>query len=89
MIVANQKGQTTVSWQARLINQPTNSLIIYFAFAAVSTALAAVSTVIAFAVSTVATAVSFLTSVEAPPQAANAAIAKIANTFFIWISFND
>jgi hypothetical protein len=26
--------------------------------------------------------------VSAPPQAANAAIAKIAKTFFIWIGFN-
>jgi hypothetical protein len=48
--------------------------------AAVSVALAAVSTVVA--------AESVAGSVEAPPQAANAAIAKIANTFFIWKGFN-
>jgi hypothetical protein len=47
--------------------------------AAESVALAAVSTVVA--------AESVLASVEAPPQAANAAIAKIANTFFIFKVF--
>jgi hypothetical protein len=47
--------------------------------AAESVALAAVSTVVA--------AESVLASVEAPPQAANAAIAKIANTFFIFKFF--
>jgi hypothetical protein len=31
--------------------------------------------------------VSVFASVEAPPQAANAAIAKIANTFFIFVLF--
>ena len=52
----------------------------YF-LAAVST-LAVVSAAAA-AVSTVVAAESVAGSVEAPPQAANAAIAKIANTFFI------
>jgi hypothetical protein len=33
-------------------------------------------------------AVPVAVSVAAPPQAANAAIAKIANTFFIWKGFN-
>jgi hypothetical protein len=56
------------------------SSIIYFAAAVVSIAAAAVSTVVAAAVSVVA-------SVEAPPQAVNAAIAKIAITFFIWVCF--
>jgi len=60
----------------------------YFALAAVSTvAAAAVSTVTAAAVSTVVAAESVFTSVAAPPQAANAAIAKIANTFFMFVLF--
>jgi hypothetical protein len=64
------------------------SSIIYFAAAVVSIAAAAVSTVVAAAVSTVvAAAVSVVASVEAPPQAVNAAIAKIAITFFIWVCF--
>jgi hypothetical protein len=63
------------------------SSIIYFAAAVVSIAAAAVSTVVAAAVSTVVAAVSVLASVEAPPQAVNAAIAKIAITFFIWVCF--
>jgi hypothetical protein len=51
-----------------------------------STATAAESVALA-AVSTVAAAESVLASVEAPPHAANAAIAKIANTFFIFVFF--
>jgi hypothetical protein len=62
-------------------------LLNYFALAVVSIAAAAVSTVAAAAVSTVATAVSVFASVEAPPQAASAAIAKIAITFFIFWFF--
>ena len=46
-----------------------------------STAVTVDSTAV---VSTVVAAESALTSVEAPPHAANAAIAKIANTFFIF-----
>jgi hypothetical protein len=52
-------------------------------FAVESVATAAESVALA-AVSTVAAAESAFTSVEAPPQAVNAAIAKIANTFFIF-----
>jgi len=63
----------------------------YF-FAAESTLTAEESTlvesILAAAVSALAAVESALTSVEAPPQAANAAIAKIANTFFIWKGFN-
>ena len=68
----------------------------YF-FAAESTLTAAESTLVestlvestfTAAVSALAAVESALTSVEAPPQAANAAIAKIANTFFIWKGFN-
>ena len=47
-----------------------------------SVATAAESTATA-AVSTVAVVESVVASVEAPPQAVKAAIAKIANTFFI------
>jgi len=50
-----------------------------------SVATAAESTATA-AVSTVAAAESVVASVEAPPQAVKAAIAKIANTFFIRMS---
>ncbi len=45
------------------------------------------STVAAAAVSTVAAAVSVVASVEAPPHAASAAIAKIAITFFHFLVF--
>jgi hypothetical protein len=62
----------------------------YF-LAAVSTAVESAATAVestaTAAVSTVAAAVSVVASVEAPPQAANAAIAKIANTFFIFRFF--
>ncbi len=51
-----------------------------------SVAAAAVSTIVA-AESTVVAAESVAGSVEAPPQAANAAIAKIANTFFMFKVF--
>jgi hypothetical protein len=52
-------------------------------------AAAVVSTVTAVVVSTVAAAaVSVVASVEAPPQAVKAAIAKIANTFFIKFVLN-
>mgnify|MGYP007122131992 CR=1 FL=1 len=78
----------TVSWQAKPINgRPTVQLFDYF-FAAVSTvavesATTAVESATTAAVSTVAAAESVVASVEAPPQAVKAAIAKIANTFFI------
>jgi hypothetical protein len=62
-------------------------LIDYYFVAAESTATAVVSTATTV-VSTVAAAESVVASVEAPPQAVKAAIAKIANTFFIRMSFN-
>jgi hypothetical protein len=61
-------------------------LIDYYFVAAESTATAVVSTATTV-VSTVAAAESVVASVEAPPQAVKAAIAKIANTFFIRMSF--
>jgi len=63
-------------------------LIDYYFVAAESTATAVVSTATVVVVSTVAAAESVVASVEAPPQAVKAAIAKIANTFFIRMSFN-
>jgi hypothetical protein len=72
----------TVSWQ---VNQQHNYIFYYFLVESTlveSTATAAESVALA-AVSTVAAAESVLASVEAPPHAAKAAIAKIANTFFI------
>jgi hypothetical protein len=66
--------------------------MIYYLVAAESVAvesidIAAESTATT-AVSTVAAAESFVASEEAPPHAVKAAIAKIANTFFIRMSFN-
>jgi hypothetical protein len=67
-------------------------LLIYYFLAAESVAVESVATAAestaTTAVSTVAAAESVLASVEAPPQAVKAAIAKIANTFFIRMSFN-
>ena len=54
---------------------------------AVESATTAVESATTAAVSTVEAAESVVASVEAPPQAANAAIAKIANTFFILVCF--
>jgi hypothetical protein len=61
-------------------------LIDYYFVAAESTATAVVSTATAVVVSTVAAAESVVASVEAAPHAVKAAIAKIANTFFIRMS---
>ena len=64
-----------------------SNLIFDYLVAAESTAVESAATIVestaTAAVSTVAAAESVVASVEAPPQAANAAIAKIANTFFI------
>lgn len=46
------------------------------------------SGVTAVSVAVVVETVEDAVSVEAPPHAVNAAIAKIANTFFIWKGFN-
>ena len=70
-----------------IVEDNSSILIDYYFVAAESTATAAESTATA-AVSTVAAAESVVASVEAPPQAVKAAIAKIANTFFIRMSFN-
>ena len=64
-----------------IVEDNSSILIDYYFVAAESTATAVV-------VSTVAAAESVVASVEAPPQAVKAAIAKIANTFFIRMSFN-
>ncbi len=64
----------------------SNYLVAAESTAVESVATAEESTATA-AVSTVAAAVSVVASVEAPPQAAKAAIAKIANTFFIFRFF--
>ena len=75
-----------------IVEDNSSILIDYYFVAAESVAvesidIAAESTATA-AVSTVAAAESVVASVEAPPQAVKAAIAKIANTFFIRMSFN-
>jgi len=71
-----------------IVEDNSSILIDYYFVAAESTATAVVSTATAVVVSTVAAAESVVASVEAPPQAVKAAIAKIANTFFIRMSFN-
>ena len=70
-----------------IVEDNSSILIDYYFVAAESTATAVVSTATTV-VSTVAAAESVVASVEAPPQAVKAAIAKIANTFFIRMSFN-
>jgi hypothetical protein len=70
-----------------VVEYNSSILIDYYFVAAESTATAVVSTATTV-VSTVAAAESVVASVEAPPQAVKAAIAKIANTFFIRMSFN-
>jgi hypothetical protein len=78
----------TVAWQAFHLSGANSSILFdYYLVAAESTlvesaATAEESTATA-AVSTVAVVESVVASVEAPPQAVKAAIAKIANTFFI------
>ena len=69
-----------------IVEDNSSILIDYYFVAAESTATAVVSTATTV-VSTVAAAESVVASVEAPPQAVKAAIAKIANTFFIRMSF--
>jgi hypothetical protein len=69
-----------------IVEDNISILIDYYFVAAESTATAVVSTATAVVVSTVAAAESVVASVEAPPHAVKAAIAKIANTFFIRMS---
>ena len=71
-----------------IVEDNSSILIDYYFVAAESTATAVVSTATAVVVSTVAAAESVVASVEAAPHAVKAAIAKIANTFFIRMSFN-
>jgi hypothetical protein len=83
----------TASWQAMSNERPpTAQLFDYLVAAAESTltvesATTAVESATTAAVSTVVAAESVVASVDAPPQAVKAAIAKIANTFFIRMSF--
>jgi hypothetical protein len=71
---------------------PTAQLFNYYLAAestlTVESATTAAESVATAAVSTVVAAESVVASVDAPPQAVKAAIAKIANTFFIRMSFN-
>jgi hypothetical protein len=67
-----------------IVEDNSSILIDYYFVAAESTATAVVSTATAVVVSTVAAAESVVASVEAAPHAVKAAIAKIANTFFIF-----
>jgi hypothetical protein len=70
-----------------IVEDNISILIDYYFVAAESTATAVVvSTATAVVVSTVAAAESVVASVEAAPHAVKAAIAKIANTFFIRMS---
>jgi hypothetical protein len=69
-----------------IVEDNSSILIDYYFVAAESTATAVVSTATAVVVSTVAAAESVVASVEAAPHAVKAAIAKIANTFFIRMS---
>jgi hypothetical protein len=69
-----------------ILEDNSSILIDYYFVAAESTATAVVSTATAVVVSTVAAAESVVASVEAAPHAVKAAIAKIANTFFIRMS---
>ena len=68
-----------------ILEDNSSILIDYYLVAAESTATAVVSTATTV-VSTVAAAESVVASVEAAPHAVKAAIAKIANTFFIRMS---
>jgi hypothetical protein len=82
----------TVSWQAMSNKRlPTAQLFNYYLAAestlTVESATTAAESVATAAVSTVVAAESVVASVDAPPQAVKAAIAKIANTFFIRMSF--
>jgi hypothetical protein len=74
------------------VMEDNSSILIDYLVAAESVAVESVATAAestaTAAVSTVAAAESVVASVEAPPHAVKAAIAKIANTFFIRMSFN-
>ena len=73
-------GDGTTAWAS--LNYYVSSASPTFTGTPLSTT-AAVESVATAAVSTATAAVSVVTSVEAPPQATNAAIATIAITFFI------
>jgi hypothetical protein len=84
----NEIFTNTVAWQAfHKVEANSSILFVYYFVAAESVAVESVATAAestaTAAVSTVAVVESVVASVEAPPQAVKAAIAKIANTFFI------